>query len=292
MHAAVMWCRICQQDVPGVLTSDASRVCCPRCYSTLSSGAATESAATLATGCPETGADSNCESSKTDDITGGDAFRVSTMPPLLDLDDWQFDDDVRTVRRVLQSLGQRTVRIDSAHPQGHNDPVAQPHFPPDRAAASKNDDERDVLGSKHHGSTGTSQWFAWLLMAMGLSTFVCGAALLGWYFYDGREQLWRMGLPLALSGQIVLAFGFIMQLEALWQSSRGTGKTLHQLDEQIDQLRRTTSVVGGSDKSSGRSFYTHSAEEGASPHMLLADLKGQLDALSVRIARQASERAE
>lgn len=115
-------------------------------------------------------------------------------------------------------------------------------------------------------------------------TFVCGAVLLGWYFHDGQEHLWRLGLPLTLGGQVALLFGLIVQLDTLWQNNRGTSVTLDQLDQQIDDLRQTTTAMSNT-SGSAKSFYLHMAE-GAGPEVLLADLKGQLDVLAVKMAKQ------
>lgn len=122
-------------------------------------------------------------------------------------------------------------------------------------------------------------------MAMGLMTFVCGAVLLGWYFLDAQEHLWRIGLPLTLGGQVALIFGLIVQLESLWQKNRGTTATLDELDQRIDELRKTTTVINNSHNSTAKSFYLHMADD-AGPEVLLADLKGQLDVLAVKMANK------
>lgn len=120
---------------------------------------------------------------------------------------------------------------------------------------------------------------------MGLMTFVCGAVLLAWHFLDAQEHLWRIGLPLTLGGQVALLFGLLVQLESLWQHNRGASATIDDLDQQIDELRKTTSVMSNANSGAAKSFYVHMAE-GAGPEILLADLKGQLDVLAVKMAKQ------
>ena len=120
------------------------------------------------------------------------------------------------------------------------------------------------------------------MLSFGLMAFVFGGVLLVWSFVTGRSDLWQLGLPVALGGQVGLLLGLILQLEGLWKSSRETTETLDQLDDQLDELRRTTAMLNTTHSSASQSFYVHMAE-GASPQMLLHDLKGQLDMLAMRI---------
>lgn len=112
----------------------------------------------------------------------------------------------------------------------------------------------------------------------------CGGVLLGWSLVTGRSELWNLGLPLALLGQAGLLVGLVLQLENLWQSNRETTHTLDELDEQLLELRHATTLLTTTHSTSAQSFYTHLAE-GASPQLMLADLKGQLDLLAVKMAK-------
>ena len=74
-----------------------------------------------------------------------------------------------------------------------------------------------------------------------------------------------------------------MQLEGLWRSSRQTDQTLNQLDGQLSHLRHATTMLSTTHSTPAQSFYAHMAE-GASPELLMADLKGQLDLLAQQMA--------
>jgi len=286
-----MWCKSCQQDVPAVAAADdASRVCCPRCTSTLSPVAATRAS----TSSSSTGDSHETESDQSEGnlapVVGSFAGDTKGPPPLLlNLDDWRLEDDVRTVRRVLQSVdGKPHLRFDAAHDEVAKDNAREPHFSrahAHQAHAARSNRHTDQHPTNRDRPAGKSSWFSWLLMSMGLMTFVCGAVLLGWYFQDGQEHLWRFGLPLTLGGQVVLLFGLLVQLEALWQNNRGTSKTLDELDQQFDELRQTATAMSNNNSGAAKSFYVHMAED-ASPDVLLADLKGQLDVLAVKLAKQ------
>jgi hypothetical protein len=109
--------------------------------------------------------------------------------------------------------------------------------------------------------------------------------LLTWSYLTDRPELWTLGLPFAIGGQIALVLGLILQLDGLWQSNHEAAESLSHLDEQLIELRRTTSQISSSHSGPSQQFYFHLAE-GCSPHMLLTDLKGQLDLLALRIADQ------
>ncbi|MBM4092356.1 MAG: hypothetical protein FJ276_23465 [Planctomycetes bacterium] len=86
----------------------------------------------------------------------------------------------------------------------------------------------------------------WTVLALGLGVFVCGAALMGLALLYQREQLWQVGLPMVLGGQLAVLAVVIWQLESVWQSNRATFVALHALDEQLRDIRRETRESGPS----------------------------------------------
>jgi hypothetical protein len=126
----------------------------------------------------------------------------------------------------------------------------------------------------------------WLALSLGTATFVCGGMLLGWSLVSQRPELWDLGLPIALGGQVALMVGLILQLDRLWHDNRHAAVKLHEIDQQLDDLKATaTTMLGTGHTSPGSAFYCHMAS-GASPQLLLSDLKGQLDLLAVRISQE------
>lgn len=136
---------------------------------------------------------------------------------------------------------------------------------------------------RHRHSTGRGSLITWSILSLGIMAFAFGCVLLGWSYFSQRPELWTQGLPFALGGQAALIIGLILQLDGLWQSNHEAVETLDELDDQISDLRQATSLISTSHSGPAQSFYFHLAE-GCSPHMLLADLKGQLDLLAMRIA--------
>ena len=113
-------------------------------------------------------------------------------------------------------------------------------------------------------------------------TFVCGLILLGWSLVTGRDELWTVGMPVALCGQVALLVGLVLQLDRLWHDSRDAAAKLSHVDEQLHDLKTVTTMLGTGQGSPGTSFYTH-LTSGAGPQLLLTDLKGQLDLLALKI---------
>lgn len=114
---------------------------------------------------------------------------------------------------------------------------------------------------------------------------VGGAILLVWAVVSERGELWAIGLPAAIVGQVVLLVGLVLQLDRLWHDNRTAAAKLDRVDVQLHELRTTTTLMGSSGASPGSAFYSHLAG-GAGPHLLLNDLKGQLDLLAIRLSQE------
>jgi hypothetical protein len=132
---------------------------------------------------------------------------------------------------------------------------------------------------------GVMPWIAWTIVALGVSIFACGGILWIWSFAGDRPDLARFGLPLVLGGQAALILGLMLQLESLWQSTQQATQSLDVLDDRVAEITHATTLLGTTHSPSSASFYSHYAQ-GASPHLLLADLKGQLDLLALKMGRQ------
>ena len=209
--------------------------------------------------------------------------------PRLEMNDWRFEEELQAVDRLLRSLRASGV-ISGSTDQIENrfDLPDPPHEELHGHTAGRTNLSRRNLASPSSRPEKRSPVYgfvAWSMLSLGLMTFVCGGVLLGWSFADGREQLWTYGLPLTLGGQALLLVGLLFQLEKLWLSNRQTSTVLDELDEQLDELRHTTGLLSTSRSGPAQSFYAHMAE-GASPELLLADLKGQLDMLTMKMANQ------
>jgi hypothetical protein len=147
-------------------------------------------------------------------------------------------------------------------------------------SANSNIDKSASSVSRKRSST-----MAWLILSLGLMSFVCGSVLLGWSLVGRRGDLWNVGMPFALVGQFGLLLGLVLQLDNLWQANRRTTETLNQVDERLEEINHATTLLQTYNSTPGQSFYVHMAEN-AHPHLLLADLTGQLDLLATKLSQQ------
>ena len=107
---------------------------------------------------------------------------------------------------------------------------------------------------------------------------------MGWSLSTGRPELWTVGLPTALAGQIVLLIGLVLQIDRLWHDNREAAAKLDNVDQQLHELKTATTLLSRDQGPASTTFYSHLAS-GAGPQLLLADLKGQLDLLAMKLAK-------
>jgi hypothetical protein len=202
--------------------------------------------------------------------TGPSLSAALRKSPLVDAD-WQLEADLRGVHRLISSLKSRSPQQAGAPTKAFQTPAVRPL-----------DTSRNSMAIPRASA---SQMIGWIVLSLGLAAFACGAVLLGWSFAAERDDLRALGMPLALLGQAGLILGLVLQLDGLWSASRKTASVLHELDDELKNVRQATTLLSSSHSTSGQSFYLHLAE-GASPHLLLTDLKGQLDLLAQEMSRR------
>jgi hypothetical protein len=146
--------------------------------------------------------------------------------PRLPDEDWQIEADIRSVHRLIDNL--RRTRLDASAE------ISPPHLPPAAGPA--------VLIQQPLASGPKSNLAAWTILSLGLAVFACGAVLLGWSIVAEREDLWPIGLPLALAGQAGMIVGLVFQLEGVWQSNRQTAVALSALDANVVRSSRSDMI--------------------------------------------------
>lgn len=200
---------------------------------------------------------------------------VPDPPPAYD--EWELEQKLQHIERLLRidrpddsgqvPSRQRIARVDASHggsPGWHHPKAAQA-----KAARSR--------------ARRTEPWLpilTWSVLAVGLMASAFGGVLLAWAAAGGRQDLWGIGMPVGLAGQIVLVIGLILQLDRLWHDNRDTAEKLDHVGERLFDLNKRAALLGSG--SASTSFYSHMAG-GASPQLLLADLKSQLDLLSAKL---------
>jgi hypothetical protein len=132
-----------------------------------------------------------------------------------------------------------------------------------------------------------SQIVSWFVVIVGAFAFAGGAGLIAWSLSSKVMTYWNLGLGLALGGQGTLILGLVLVVSRLWRHSRFAALKLQDVHSRLGQLQQTADVLtsmraGGS----APTFYADLARS-ASPHTLLANLKGQLDQLATRLSTGA-----
>ena len=277
-----MFCPTCQQDVPALAVPEEPGVVrCAFCAEELGLGEREQEVGVRSQESERlvlvsAGSETRAEQMETSERRSAEPLGRLPLPPKPILDDWDLDPEMRAAERMLKGLRQTAPgSVEMTH-AAHEDAQSW-HMPvrippePQRPAAQASQEKSGSL--------------AWTCLSLGVMALACGLVLIGWSLVEERGDLWSLGLPLAIFGQGALVIGLLMQLEGLWRNSKRTQETLTQLDGKLSDLAHTTTMLGTTRSSPAQSFYVHLAE-GASPHLLLADLKGQLDLLAERMARK------
>jgi hypothetical protein len=276
-----MWCQNCQQDVPAIASGESAR--CARCGRSLSRSASANSNAAGLNDAAEWGIDLSAAPAEP-------AFASQSTATTAADDTWLIDERLRNLQRrlhVAPTIG--SYAANRTEPSEWTLPdfeFASRSTPTRRAPEHPNQfaDRHIRVDAAHtHATRRRPSMLAWSILSMGLMAFVCGGVLLGWAFIGHRNDLWSLGMPTALVGQFGLLLGLVLQLDHLWQANRRTAETLDHVDERLHEINHATTMLGSSHSLPAQSFYAHLAE-GAHPHLLLADLKGQLDLLATKMA--------
>jgi hypothetical protein len=273
-----MWCKQCGQDVPGVPSLEAGEFSCPRCDHALASPFGRSAA-------DEAGL------SRSDGKAAETAGKAAALGSPYDA--WELNEQLQHIGRLLEPGGKRegktakgeqrvakevtNLRLDAAHAG----PSACHIRPPARQLAPRAV-SAPASAPVVEGRSGLSG-LTWAALCLGVMALACGGILLGWSIYTGRQELWKVGTPVALAGQAALLVGLVLQLERLWRDSRHAAAKLETVDERLHDLKTTTTLLTTTHGPSG-AFYAHLAD-GAGPQLLLNDLKGQLDLLAMRLGQ-------
>lgn len=246
--------------MPGVASAGAERPCCVRCGGLVGGKAPEVEKAT-----------------ETDRSAAAD----DGSPPA-PYDGWELDQQLQQIERMLDPAAIDRRRIEDSYRQ-----EAARLDPPHEGLSGWH--PAPAGGTAHRDRPKLSQLalaaVTWTALSLGTMAFVCGGILVGWSVVSGRTELWNVGMPIALGGQIALLLGLVLQLDRLWHDSRRAAARLSQVDDRLDELKTTTTLLSTGHSSPGSAFYSHLAG-GAGPQVLLSDLKGQLDLLAVQIGEE------
>lgn len=130
-------------------------------------------------------------------------------------------------------------------------------------------------------STG-SQVIAWLVVTIGVLALTGGVGLIAWSLSTAQMLYWNYAIGLAMAGQGTLIFGLVLVISRLWRSSRYSAAKLQDVHVRLGQLQQSSETFAATRTGGAPAFYADLVR-GASPHVMLANLKGQVDQLATRV---------
>ena len=107
---------------------------------------------------------------------------------------------------------------------------------------------------------------------------------MGWSLVATPNDVLEPGVGLTLGGQGTLIFGLVLVVSRLWRNSRYACGKLQDVHAGSAQLQHTADALTATRSGGAPAFYADLVR-GASPQMLLANLKGQLDQLATRVGQ-------
>lgn len=260
-----MWCKHCGQDTPAIRSASRHGMCCGQCGVPLSASSGQHgSAAGEAPHPAEIGLDLDA-------------------PPIdlaRSVEDWRLDHNVRSMRARMEPW----QRPRESH-EAESGPSRQPQWRVDAAHASLPQRHYPKRRAPARNGQRSPTTFTNSALLLGLLAGAGGAGVLAYAAAEARGDLWNIGLSALVAGAVVFLLGLVLQLERIWHNSRFAVRKLRQIDTHLQDLERTTASLGVTHSSASQAFYSHMADQ-ANPHLLLSDLKGQLDLLAMNFARR------
>lgn len=293
-----MWCGYCRQEVPGISTPDGGGTLCARCGRPLLDRGASNIPPPERNAIPEnTSEDEEREAfSQASAPTGPAPWSplFSGTKPLgehgLDLSSLKLPPGVGSALPTW-SAHESPRRSSGEQMAGPADPAGtwtetrweSPPSPPASRSGSPWEQIESPPGTRPRVER-SGRWPV-VLAVFAYGVFVGGFALLAWSRYAGQATDWTLAISLMLAGHLCLGGAISLWLLRLREASRKEAAEIHLVRRQLEDVQRQTRLLGTTYSSPARSFYTHWAH-GASPHVLLTDLKGQLDLLAAELAER------
>lgn len=264
-----MWCKHCQQDVPARSSSAEAGPQCPRCRQSVDERAP----------------------------VAAEPMNSDVVQPRVA----EAEYDERRTEQRLRHIGRslRTPLVVSKQSTAEGDLALhwrEPALATSRAVGTRNEEpskplDHDAIQAKRAQSKRVrveqkrdrqAQSTAWLATVFGLGLALGGIGLMGMGMFGEEPVFWQWGVGVTLAGQAILIAGLVRVLLSLWNNSRNSSQRLSDLRGELEAVQRTAEAILAQRASSSSSFYGELAR-GASPAMLMSNLKGQIDHLAARL---------
>lgn len=121
------------------------------------------------------------------------------------------------------------------------------------------------------------------MLFIGVVGFFVGAIMLAWSAAFQLSQIWQWGMTTTIAAEGLMILGMTWMAVRLWRNSRRVNQQLHGVDRQLVEIHKQTGALSSNQLSASQNYYQH-FNQTASPHFLVANLRGQVDQLASRIA--------
>ncbi len=257
-----MWCTDCQQDVPAVARSAREPLLCPRCQSELSKAEAFV---------PSDGgiALDSFDSPEKEDLA----------PPLDWLAQEQTRARLREIDRKLSSPRDLQAHVVAQPLRNTSKEFSAPAFTPQAMPVAPSLARR-ASGRQERAS---SSWFLSMMLSFGVTAFCAGLGVLVWSVAFQLPKLWQAGMTLTIGAEGLLILSLTWMAARLWRNGRSVNRQLEGVDQQLTRVEQLTGTLAGNQAASSQHYYHHFSQS-ASPHLLVANLQGQVNQLAARMS--------
>jgi hypothetical protein len=252
-----MWCSHCHQEVPGMPSAERGTVACARCQHDLkftSTNRLCDSGISLDTAAPQT------------------QFTIDRFA-------------TEESKQKLRRLGQQLRPVYQQHAT-----LERPLFwerltidSPELSPQLRSVGHQDANSLELRAPRSNAPLFLGIILGSGFLALMIGVAALIWSAAFNQAIVWRWGLTTTVAGEGLLILGLTWMAARLWQKSRQLDQNLHSVDSQLNEVSELAGQLTASQLSSNQHYYQHFSQS-ANPHLLVANLRGQIDQLGERLA--------
>lgn len=257
-----MWCRQCQQDVPAVAQGSEGPLVCPRCRQSLRQ--------TSIRAVADAGIDLG-------------SFPQQSSPDVeqrLPFDSFAQKESRRRLQRIGRKLQSPCRRSLSWHPSSTLQTIVGT-APVDARSEQRLRRLARQLEREAPAARRTS-WLLSLLIAVGVIGFSFGLLALGWSAAFNLSIIWQWGMTTTIAAEGLLIVGLTSMAWRLWRNGRSVNRKLQGMDQQLTAIHELTGSLSAGHLSASQHYY-HCFNQVANPHMLMANLRGQIDQLAERV---------
>jgi hypothetical protein len=260
-----MWCSQCQQDVAAVARFPEGPLVCPRCLRETTGGSFQ--------GVADTGIALSTLSRP----------KPEADPLARPVDPVSQEESRERLRRIgqllrsTQSCTNTYVAVDVDRPwQWMDTPGSIPAMPQIQPSP------RSAEVTLRESPTRTS-WVLSTVLIAGIVAFTVGVGLLAWSAAFRLEEVWHWGLSATIAAEGLLVVGLTWMAARLWHNSRRLNREVQGVDEQLAEIHQLAGSLSAGHLAASQNYY-HQFSQVANPHLLVANLRGQVDLLAERIA--------